>query len=234
MNIYFDHYRHDTEDIITLFFNGSPLPFYTAGQFIELNLPHQNPDQRGIRRYFTLSSSPDEKQLAFTTKLSKDHQSTYKQALVQLQNGQQFSISQPMGDFVLPKSLLTPLIFVAGGIGITPFISMTKWMTNNNEQRSIRMIHAISTEDDIIFQDVFDKASQHITIIVSNPSASWGGERGRISPELIIGLEKPTVDSLFFLSGPEPMIEVLSDGLHKAGIQKKQIVNDFFPGYQNI
>jgi ferredoxin-NADP reductase len=128
----------------------------------------------------------------------------------------------------------TPLIFVAGGIGITPFHSMFKWLADTGEQRDIRFLYAVNTEDDIIFQDTYDKAGVHATIIVGNPSEAWGGLRGRLDAETILGIEKPNDDSLIYLSGPEPMIEALEAGLQKHGVDKRQIVGDFFPGYTSL
>ena len=76
-------------------------------------------------------------------------------------------MSDSMGDFVLPKLIQTPLIFVAGGIGITPFHSMLSWLTATDESRPITMLYAVTNEDEIIFQDIFDKANVQPTIIVN-------------------------------------------------------------------
>jgi ferredoxin-NADP reductase len=139
-----------------------------------------------------------------------------------------------MGDFVLPQLIQTPLIFVAGGIGITPFHSMLTWLAATKEQRQIKFLYGVSTEDEIIFQETFDKVNQHVTVVVSNPTPAWGGEHGHLTAELILGLEKPADDTLIYVSGPEPMIEKLSKEIHAAGIPKNQIVSDFFPGYTEL
>ena len=75
-----------------------------------------------------------------------------QKALFGLQTGAAVEISQPMGDFVLPKLQQTPLVWVAGGIGITPFISQLKLLTETGEPRPIRLLWAVSTEDDIVFR----------------------------------------------------------------------------------
>jgi ferredoxin-NADP reductase len=134
----------------------------------------------------------------------------------------------------LPKLIQTPLIFVAGGIGITPFHSILKWLTATHEQRPIKFIYAVRVEDEIIFQETFDDAKQHVTVLVGEPSDTWGGEHGQLSAELILGLEKPSDDTLIYLSGPEPMVEKLSKSLHHTGIAQRQIVGDFFPGYEVV
>jgi ferredoxin-NADP reductase len=139
-----------------------------------------------------------------------------------------------MGDFVLPKDAKTPLIFVAGGIGLTPFHSIFEWLAASGEQRDIRFIYGVRSENDIIFQDTFDRANIHATIVVSDPSDSWGGLRGNLDAETVLGLERPNDDTLIYMSGPEPMVEALEADFEKHGVVKRQLVGDFFPGYPAI
>lgn len=205
---------------------------YIAGQFVELALPHKNPDERGIKHWFTLSSSPTDEDLTITTKFA-ERSSTFKQALAALEPGKKVDISEPMGDFILPKDLKRPLVFVAGGIGITPFHSILSWLAATNETRDIRFIYGVNTENEIIFQDTFTKAGVHATIVVGEPSQEWGGERGQLSAELIMGLAEPASDALVYVSGPEPMVEMLEKSLVKNGLNHDQLVLDFFPNYEN-
>jgi ferredoxin-NADP reductase len=234
MQVTFDHSELEAENIVSFYFKPEHRLDYTAGQFIELTLPHHTPDDRGDKRWFTLSSSPTDDLLSITTKLAAKHGSTFKKALSKLVPGSEVHMSDAMGDFVLPKLIQTPLVFVAGGIGITPFHSMLRWLAATDERRPIRLLYAVQSEDEIIFQETFDKAKQHATIVVSNPSDAWGGEHGTLSAELILGLEEPAEDTLVYLSGPEPMVEALSNQLHRKGLPKSQLVTDFFPGYTDI
>jgi ferredoxin-NADP reductase len=93
------------------------------------------------------------------------------------------------------------------------------------------LLYAVRNEDEIIFQKTFERTGIHTTYIVSEPTASWGGERGRLDAEKIIGIEEPTDDTLIYVSGPEPMVETLEADLKKNGIKKDQLVLDFFPNY---
>ncbi|HVA10585.1 MAG TPA: FAD-dependent oxidoreductase [Candidatus Dormibacteraeota bacterium] len=231
MQVVFDHVRDEAKNITTFYFKPEATLKYTAGQYIELSLPHAHPDNRGQKRWFTLSSSPSDPLLSITTKFTADGGSTFKKTLRQLQPGNIVSMIGPMGDFVLPKLLQTPLVFVAGGIGITPFHSMLSWLAANNEERPITMLYGVGGEDEIVFQDTLDKAHQHVTVVVANPSPAWGGERGRITSELIMGIGQPSEDSLVYVSGPEPMTESLSKDLMHSGLNKQQLVVDAFPNY---
>lgn len=224
-----------TDSIHTFWFEPERRMQYTAGQYTELTLKHAHPDDRGVKRWFTLSSSPTDELVSITTRYAGDEaSSTFKKALFALQPGAGVELAEAMGDFVLPKLMQTPLVFVAGGIGLTPFHSMFEWMASTGEKRDIRFLYAVNTEDDIVFQDTFDKAGVHATIVVSNPSESWGGLRGRLDAEMILGLEKPTDDTLIYMSGPEQMVEALEKDLQAKGIDKRQLVGDFFPGYQTF
>lgn len=232
MKVVFDHSKDEAEHIRTFYFKPERPVQFTAGQFAEWTLKHSDPDNRGTKRWFTISSSPTDEFVTITTKYAGDDKSSsFKKALFRLEAGDEMLMSDPMGDFVLPKLIQTPLVFVAGGIGITPFHSILSWLASTSEERPIRMLYGVNSEDEIIFQETFDKASQHATIVVDDASPAWGGERGRLTAELILGLEKPSDDTLIYVSGPEPMVEALQKDLLKAGLSKSQFVGDFFPNY---
>jgi ferredoxin-NADP reductase len=231
MRAVFDHLQDEAPNITTFYFRSETPLKYTAGQFVELTLSHAHSDSRGHKRWFTLSSSPTDDLLSITTKFTPEVGSTFKKALRQLKPGDAVIISEAIGDFVLPKLLQTPLVFVAIGIGITPFHSMLSWLNATNEQRPITMLYAVNSEEEIIFQDTLYKARQHATLIVSNPSAAWGGERGPLTAELIMGIAQPSEDSLVYLSGPESTIEQLRKDLVRRGLKTHQLVLDLFPNY---
>ncbi len=235
MQVTFDHSEAEAENIRTFYFKPERPVHYTAGQYTELHVPHPHPDKRGDKRWFTLSSSPEDEFLTITTKYAGDDKtSSFKRALFKLKPGTTLEAAEPMGDFVLPKLIQTPLIFVAGGIGVTPFHSILKWLAQTHEERPIKMIYGVRTEDEIVFQDTFRAAGVEPTIVVSEPSEAWGGERGRITAELIMDLEKPSDDTLVYVSGPELMVQALAKDLHKAGLPKNQLVSDEFPNYDAI
>jgi ferredoxin-NADP reductase len=235
MKAVLDHTFNEADNIRTFFFKPERPLDYTAGQYAVWTLKHPRPDDRGTTRWFTLSSSPDDEFVTITTKYAGDADtSSFKRSLFALKPGDEVLVSDPMGDFVLPKLVQTPLVFVAGGIGITPFHSIATWLTQHEENRPIKFLYGVRNEDEIVFQETFERAGLHQTIVVSEPAAAWGGERGRLSAELILGLEKPDANTLVYLSGPEPMVQALAKDLHKAGLPKNQIVSDEFPNYEGI
>lgn len=233
MKAVFDHSRAEADNIRTFYFRPEKPAQYTAGQFAEWTVKHSKPDKRGIKRWFTISSSPSTDLITLTTKFA-DKSSSFKQALRDLKPGDEIQVSDAMGDFVLPKLIQTPLVFVAGGIGITPFHSILSWLADTKETRPIKLIYAVNGEDEIIFQETFDQIGVKPTIFVTNPSSAWGGERGRLSAEQIMNLGEVGNDSLVYVSGPEPMVESLEKDLKAVGLNKNQFVGDFFPNYTAI
>jgi ferredoxin-NADP reductase len=202
---------------------------YIAGQYIELTLPHQA-DKRGQRRWFTLSSSPSEPLLAITTKLS-ELGSSFKRELLGLKSGTPVLMNEPMGDFVLPKDTTIPLVFIAGGIGITPFRSMVKWLQATGEHRDITLLYAARSKEDLAFYELFADYDLALRPILTAPSAGWTGESGRLNAARILALTPDNGQRLYYLSGPEPMVERLRDELLAAGVNSRQLVTDYFHGY---
>jgi ferredoxin-NADP reductase len=234
MRAVFDHFDEESGDIRTFWFKPAHELRYTAGQFTELTLKHPKADNRGQKRWFTLSSAPGGDLVSITTRHARDHGSSFKAALWALQPGHEVELAEAMGDFVLPKLIQTPIVFVAGGIGITPMHSMAAWLSQVHEDRPIHLLWNVTREEDIIFTTTFSAVNIDPTIVVSEPSSSWGGVRGRLDAEKILGLEPLSEDTLIYLSGPEPMLEALAKDLAAHEVAKRQIVTDYFPGYSTL
>ena len=235
MQVKLDHTEPVAKNIISFHFKPERPLRHTAGQFIELTIPHPNPDKRGIKHWFTVSASPSEELPAITTKFPPEgsQTSTFKQALRNLKPGDEILMSDPMGDFVLPKDKTTPLVFIAGGIGVTPFRSIIRWLHDNQEQRTIQLLYAANSIEEVAFRDLFNDYGLPVTIILTEPPANWEGESGRLSAEKILELAPDVDKKLYYLSGPEPMVEALIADLEKAGVDKRRLIGDYFPNYEN-
>lgn len=233
MQFTFDHSEETAANIRTFWFRPDKRVPYTAGQFTELEIPHDNPDERGIKHWFTLSSSPTSELYSITTKFAKKG-SSFKRALRALKPGTKLFAADPMGDFVLPKNANRPLLFVAGGIGVTPFHSIIQWLKDTNEKRDIQLIYAANTLDQVAFRELFESYPMNFEIDLKEPPPDWKGSVGTLSSELILGLADKPKEALIYVSGPEPMVESLMDQLEKAGVDKQRLVGDFFPGYVSV
>ena len=210
---------------------------YEPGQFIEIHLDHPEQDDRGIKRWFTLSSSPTEGDLMVTTRLVDKH-STFKGALFNLESGDELEAEGPMGKFLLPPDSSREVLWIAGGIGITPFRSQLKFLLDNNEgNRKITLIYSNRTKADICFSDLWQKAKTEmpsfklVETLVDDVPSDWKGETGMVDEEMI----KRSVDDItnkeIYISGPEPMVEAFKPMLISMGVNEDVIHQDWFPGY---
>lgn len=212
-------------DIYSFEFSSDRRIRYTAGQFIELTIPHES-DDRGQKRWFTLSSSPSEDTIVITTKIQPHKSSTFKQHLLKLKAGTELKMANPMGDFVLPKDPKIPLVFVAGGIGCTPFRSIIKYLQDSQENRDIKLLYSVSDRKSAAFLDLFNETlGGKCKLIDTSVSV-------RLDSDTILGFSGNNPDCYYYLSGPEQLVESLEKSLFDTGIEKNRLHGDFFPGYE--
>jgi ferredoxin-NADP reductase len=198
---------------------------FSPGQYLEWTLPHKNPDSRGVRRYFTISSAPEEKEVMFAIRINEKG-SSFKSALMKLSAEEEVTASNPQGDFVLPKDKSIPLVFIAGGIGVTPFHSMVKSLLAKNDQRDIIMLYSNREESGVAFRELFEKAEtsgvKTFYIITKKD--------GYIDEKMIREKVPDYQRRIFYISGPELAVEACENLL--TGMSIRKIKTDFFPGYQ--
>src|SRR3989344_5705320 len=139
------------EDTYFFYFDLAERGFvFLPGQYIDMVLPHKDPDNRGIERSFTIASSPlDKKYLMVTTKTIK---SSFKKALENLKSSQPVEFNGPWGGFVLKEEETFPRVFLAGGIGITPFHSMISYANTKKLLIPISLIVSFSRIEDLVFR----------------------------------------------------------------------------------
>jgi glycine betaine catabolism B len=209
---------------------------FAPGQYMEWTLGHSNPDARGNRRYFTLASAPTEKTLRLGVKFYQES-STFKQAMLKMNVGDEIVASQLSGDFTLPENPLQKCVFIAGGVGVTPFRSMIKYLLDTHRPRPITLFYANKSVDDILYKDVFDRAHHELGIqtiyTVTDPKnlpASWTGVTGRITPQLIKSKLPDYRSCIFYISGPKGMVDSFKETLRQMHVHPSNIRTDFFSG----
>lgn len=186
---------------------------FKPGQYLEWTLPHKNPDNRGTRRYFSIASPPGEADIKIAVKMAKEKGSSFKQALLAMNPGDQIVASSLSGDFILQPR---PVVLIAGGIGITPFRSMAKVL------RDAVLFYAVSDEKDLVYLNDF----KNIKVVpVVTP------KQGYITEEMIKQEVPDFKERLFYLSGPNVMVDSYKALIKKMGIPSPQIVTDYFPGF---
>ncbi len=210
---------------------------YQPGQYMEWTLPHDHIDDRGNRRYFTLASSPTEPTLRVGVKFY-DPSSSYKKAMLTMTDQTHIVAAQVAGDFVLPKNKQRKLVFVAGGIGVTPFRSMVKYLLDKHEQRDVIVLYAASRERDIAYADVFEQARQQLgistTYVLTKPASAQLGPHqraGYVDENAVRATVPDYHERTFYISGGHQMVLAVRESLVRLGVPKRQIKVDYFAGY---
>lgn len=198
---------------------------WKAGQFFHYVLHHRPTDDRGSDRWFTIASAPSEKHVMITTRLTAEHGSTFKQALQNIKIGEAIEISDLDGEYIV-EDLTQEYVFIAGGIGITPIRSILKELDETQKQISATVLYA-NRDQNIVYKDELDGFAKKNANLKIHYSISPERINEAKIKELIPDLQKP----LFYVSGPEPMVEGLGNTLKAMGVTADHLKQDWFPGY---
>jgi ferredoxin-NADP reductase/Na+-translocating ferredoxin:NAD+ oxidoreductase RnfD subunit len=210
---------------------------FEPGQYMEWTLPLQKLDSRGNRRYFTLASSPTEPSLRLGVKFY-DNGSSFKDELLNMSSDTPIVASQLAGDFTMPKDKTQKLSFIAGGIGITPYRSMIKYLLDTGENRDISLLYSAKTTKDFAYRNIFDQAARQIQLkavyIVSDERLSSMSNQvrsGRIDAQMIQSEVPDYLERHFYISGTQAMVTAMKEILLDLHVPHHQIKVDFFSGY---
>ena len=207
-------------------------PFsFESGQYLYYTLPKlKYPDPRGNVLDFTIASSPTEKLIQLTTRI---RESGFKKTLDELPIGSVIDANGPHGSFLISNSkLLIPNVFLAGGIGITPFRSMIKNNIDKNLRIPMYLIYS-NSDDNFVFKDEFDKwqrENDFIKVYYHNSS-----KLGHLDKSKMIGLfdiwHLKFDHSAFYAAGPPLFVDSMENILDKLKIPESSIKTDKFTGY---
>ena len=195
---------------------------FIPGQYMEWTFSHKGVDSRGNRRFFTIASSPTEDTLRLGVRFEQNG-SSFKRALSNLNTSQTVFAGQLGGDFVLPDDASKKLVFIAGGIGITPYRSIVKYLVDKDETRDIILFYMTKTAEEIVYRDVFQMGKKIGLKTVYRTE--------RLDSETI---KKKVPDynlRTFYLSGQHGMVDAYKSVLKQIRVRQGNIVVDYFPGY---
>jgi len=208
---------------------------FAPGQFMEWTVPHEKPDGRGQRRYFTIASSPAEEHLTVVMRVP-DPCSSFKRALAGAGEGSQIVASRLAGDFLLPRDRGKPLAFLAGGVGIAPFVSMTRHMLDAGIKGDIVLLYGVRRADEILFRGTFERAAglglRAVFVLAEKDAASagWTGRLGLINSAVIRQEIPDFARRTFYISGSQPMVHAMEAALRKLHVRRSRIRTDYFDG----
>lgn len=207
---------------------------FQAGQvfYIELlNAPYQ--DEKGVKRHITIVNPPeDNTELVLTTRI---RESAFKKSLAEMSVGSEVEVGDIEGDFILPEDTLRPLVFLAGGIGITPFMSMLGHIKNQNLPYKITLLYSNRDVESTPYFDQLQKWSQEIAnfklIMTMTQDPAWGGETRRIDAQFIRDHIKDLNTYTYYIAGPPRFVEGMEKVLEGIGVEKGNIKPEDFVGY---
>ena len=229
----------EASDVFSFSFKSKETFPWKPGQYLRYNIPHAHPDERGESRYFTIASAPFEGEVKLVCRIPPPPQrdpaqagetedSTFKLALKNLPVGSVIEATGPKGAFVVEDPALS-YVFIAGGIGITPFRAILLDFSHKGSEMNITLLYANRTND-IVFKSEFDD------LTVKHPffKVHYIVDPERINEGSIHHYVSDLSVPYFYVSGPEPMVIAMEEVLEKMGVQKEKIRHDYFPGYISI
>jgi ferredoxin-NADP reductase len=202
------------------------IPFkWKSGQFLHYTLPHRNADDRGIERYFTIASAPFEGIVLITTRLAEEKSSSFKKTLNSLKAGDTIEAVGPDGEFTV-DNINQEMIFIAGGIGITPFRSMLLDFEHKKVSPKVTLLYSNKTED-----FPYKKLLEGLTKTNPNLKIHYFVHPKRIDESSFKKIVKNLNKPIFYVSGPGGMVKNLTNLLIEIGVPSDHIRKDLFPGY---
>jgi ferredoxin-NADP reductase len=207
---------------------------FHPGQYLTLTLDHPHSDIRGTRRTFSIASKPGVSKVSIAIKKPAiGRVSTFKKALLSLKEGDKITASSIAGTFTLPENVNQKLAFFAGGIGITPYLSMLESITSSEENRDSLLVYFVKDEAEICFKDTINQASKAGVkfIPVFNEPGRQGSLTGHLTSEDIKKAIPDCKERIFYISGPPGFVDAYKTVLIQANVPRRQIRTDHFAGY---
>jgi ferredoxin-NADP reductase len=208
---------------------------FRPGQYFFVTLPdagHQ--DERGLRRHITVVTSPNDKGVLGLATRMRD--SAFKRTLGELPVGAEVDVEPPKGKFALPEETSRPLVFVAGGIGITVFRSMLRYIREEQLPYRVTLIYSNRDRESTAFLDELRQVEQELPslrlILTMTQDPGWKGETRKVDAAFFREYLGEDLNAFTFLvAGPPGMAEGVQKALDEAGVKEENVIAERFSGY---
>lgn len=208
---------------------------FVPGQYFWVELPDRGfSDDRGLRRHFSVCTSPtDRGVLGHATRL---RDSAFKQTLAALEVGDEVGVEQPKGDFHLPEETDRPYAFVAGGIGITVFRCMLRYIADLGLPHRVTLVYSNRDRAAAAFLDELEELERRCSglrlVLTMTDDPEWEGETRLVDEAMLRDvLGEEFEETTFLVAGPPGMVDGVVETLESAGLPGDQIRPDRFSGY---
>jgi ferredoxin-NADP reductase len=206
---------------------------FEPGQYFWVELldpPYE--DEKGPRRHITVVTSPTEGVLGLATRI---RDTAFKRSLVEMPEGASVDVEQPKGSFVLPEDTSKQYVFVAGGIGITPFRSMLRYIADKGLDYDITLVYSNRDVESTAFLDELKELESVVprcrVIFTMTDDPTWEGDKRMLDAEVLRELLGDLESFDFMIAGPPPMAKSVEASLLEAGLSEDQVQSDSFSGY---
>ena len=210
---------------------------FRAGQSIDVTLidPPET-DAEGNTRAFTIASPPFVDHLTIATRM---RDSAFKRVLRKAPPGLEVKIEGPGGSFTLHKNAAKPGVFLAGGIGITPFLSIVRQAAKDRAPQLLYLFYSNRRPEDAPFLDLLaglpaENPNFHFIPTMTAMAKSrrqWTGETGIIDREMLLRHVQEPIGPIYYVAGPPAMVTAMRKMLVSVGVDEDDIRTEEFSGY---
>jgi ferredoxin-NADP reductase len=209
-------------------------PPYRAGSYFWVELPDRGyQDEKGLRRHISLVTSPTETGVVGLATRLRD--SAFKRTLAELEVGDGVAVEEPKGSFLLPEDTSVDYVFIAGGIGITVFRSMLRYIADEGLPYRVTLVYSNRDRESAAFLDELEELERRIdglrVVLTITEQEGWEGESRRIDADMLREHLGDLEAHRFYVAGPPAMAESVSESLLAAGVPEEQVVTGRFSGY---
>ena len=226
--------RQVAKGTVFVLFAVEDYPDYRPGAYFWVELPHRgHDDEKGLRRHISLATSPTERGVVGLATRIRD--SAFKQTLSELEVGDEVQVEEPKGSFLLPEDTAEEYVFVAGGIGITVFRSMLRFIADESLPYQVTLVYSNRDSESSAFLDELEELEERIdglrVILTMTDEPGWAGETRHLDASVLGELVGGLDGKVFLVAGPPPMAEAVAGSLTDAGLPEDSVLADKFSGY---
>lgn len=212
---------------------GDPLPFaYLPGQFLTVTVA---PKGNRTKRSYTISSSPTQSEYCEATVKHEEHGVCSSYLIEQVHEGDLLEVTAPSGKFTFTGKEAGSVVFLAGGVGVTPFMASIRYLTALGWSGDMYLIYACKSPENIIFREDFEYLQRkfpnvHVTYVVDDGGSEWKGKTRRITKELLKEVVPDLAKRHVHICGPNSFMDAMKGLLGEAGVPAEEIMTEVFAG----
>lgn len=209
-------------------------PDHRPGSYFWVELPDRgHDDEKGLRRHISLVTSPTERGVVGLATRLRD--SAFKRTLAELEVGDEVEVEEPKGSFLLPEDTDPEYVFVAGGIGITVFRAMLRYIADEALPYRITLVFSNRDSASAAFLDELEELERRIdglrVVLTMTDDEGWQGETRHLDADVLRDLLGGLEGKTFLVAGPPQMAQSVADSLLAAGVPDDRVLADKFSGY---